>query len=238
MTDAQTNTDVIIVGGGHNGLVCATYLARAGRRVLVLEANAALGGAAATREFADGYSVSTCAQWLYQLNPKVASDLELEKHGLELLARDLDTIALALAGNHVTLKTDSVESDSVSDGDKLAYRRFNQQMLKFSKLLASACERRAPKLLDNNFTDLLTLAKLGIGMKMLGKADMRDLIRLALINIYDVMEENFDNELLKAAISMDGVLGSHMGPRSPNTVFGYLYRRLGDVYGYRGPAVV
>ena len=195
MTDAQTNTDVIIVGGGHNGLVCATYLARAGRRVLVLEANAALGGAAATREFAEGYSVSTCAQWLYQLNPKVASDLELEKHGLELLARDLDTIALALAGNHVTLKTDSVESDSVSDGDKLAYRRFNQQMLKFSKLLASACERRAPKLLDNNFTDLLTLAKLGIGMKMLGKADMRDLIRLALINIYDVMEENFDNEL-------------------------------------------
>lgn len=238
MTDAHANTDVILVGGGHNGLVCATYLARAGRKVLVLEANAVLGGAAATREFADGYLVSACAQWLYQLNPKVASDLELEKHGLELLARDLDTIALAPAGNHVTLKADAVEGASVSDSDKLAYRRFNQQMLKFSKLLASACERRAPKLLDNNFTDLLTLAKLGIGMKMLGKADMRDLMRLALINIYDVMEENFDNELLKAAISMDGVLGSHMGPRSPNTVFGYLYRRLGDVYGYRGPAIV
>jgi phytoene dehydrogenase-like protein len=75
-------------------------------------------------------------------------------------------------------------------------------------------------------------------MKMLGKENMRDLLRLALINIYDVMEENFDNELLKAAICVDGVMGSYMGPRSPNTVFGYLYRRLGDVYGFKGPAVV
>ena len=84
----------------------------------------------------------------------------------------------------------------------------------------------------------MTLAKLGLGMKMLGKENMRDLLRLALINIYDVMEENFDNELLKAAICVDGVMGSYMGPLSPNTVFGYLYRRLGDVYGFKGPAVV
>ena len=75
-------------------------------------------------------------------------------------------------------------------------------------------------------------------MKMLGKADMSDLMRLALINIYDVMEENFDNDLLKAAISLDSLLGSHMGPRSPNTVYGYLYRRMGDIYGFKGPAVV
>ena len=75
-------------------------------------------------------------------------------------------------------------------------------------------------------------------MKMLGKADMSDLMRLALINIYDVMEENFDNDLLKAAISLDSLLGSHMGPRSPNTVYGYLYRRMGDIYGFNGPAVV
>jgi phytoene dehydrogenase-like protein len=73
---------------------------------------------------------------------------------------------------------------------------------------------------------------------MLGKEDMSDLMRLALINIYDVMEENFDNELLKGAISLDSLLGSHMGPRSPNTVYGYLYRRMGDIFGFKGPAVV
>ena len=73
---------------------------------------------------------------------------------------------------------------------------------------------------------------------MLGKEDMSDLMRLALINIYDVMEENFDNDLLKGAISLDSLLGSHMGPRSPNTVYGYIYRRMGTVYGFNGPAVV
>ena len=238
MTNVQSHYDVIIVGGGHNGLVCANYLAKSGRKVLILEANESLGGAATTREFADNYSISGCAHWLFQLSPKVASDLGLAKHGLKLAARNLNSIALAEDGNHITMKGDGVEGGDLSEKDQHAYQRFNYQMLKFSKLLAVAFESRAPKLLDNNLTDRMTLAKLGLGMKMLGKENMRDLLRLALINIYDVMEENFDNELLKAAICVDGVMGSYMGPRSPNTVFGYLYRRLGDVYGFKGPAVV
>jgi phytoene dehydrogenase-like protein len=237
MTNVHSQYDVVVVGGGHNGLICANYLAKSGRKVLVLEANESLGGAATTRKFADNYAVSGCAHWLFQLNPRVASDLGLAKHGLKLAARNLNTIALAENGNHLTIKGDGIEGRELSGKDQRAYQSFNRQMLKFSKLLANAFERRAPKLLDRNWTDRMTLAKLGLGMKMLGKEDMRDLLRLALINIYDVMEENFDNELLKAAICVDGVLGSHMGPRSPNTVFGYLYRRLGDIYGFKGPCV-
>ena len=91
---------------------------------------------------------------------------------------------------------------------------------------------------EANLTDRINLMKLGLGMKMLGKDDMSELLRLALINMYDVMEENFDNELLKGLLSFDGVLGAHMGPRSPNTVFAYLYRRIGDIHGYNGSAVV
>ena len=238
MINVDKKYDVIVVGGGHNGLVCATYLAKAGRKVLVLEANAALGGASATSEFSDQFSVSSCAHWLFQLNPEVASDMGLKGHGLELTARDLNTIALAEDGNHLTIGANSLEGASVSDEDRKAFVAFNKQMLKFSKLLAGAFNRRAPKLVEGNLTDRITLAKLGLGMKMLGKTDMSDLMRLALINIYDVMEENFENDLLKAAISLDSLLGSHMGPRSPNTVFGYLYRRMGDVYGFDGPAVV
>ena len=96
---AQYLNDVIVVGGGHNGLVCATYLAKDGRKVLVVEANESLGGASATSEFADQFSVSSCAHWLFQLNPGVASDMGLSKQGLELAARDLNTIALAEDGN-------------------------------------------------------------------------------------------------------------------------------------------
>ena len=238
MINVDKKYDVIVVGGGHNGLVCATYLAKAGRKVLVLEANAALGGGSATSKFSDQFSVSSCAHWLFQLNPEVASDMGLKGHGLELAARDLNTIALAEDGNHLTIGVNTLEGAGVTDEDRKAFVAFNKQMLKFSKLLSGAFNRRAPKLVEGNLTDRITLAKLGLGMKMLGKTDMSDLMRLALINIYDVMEENFENDLLKAAISLDSLLGSHMGPRSPNTVYGYLYRRMGDIYGFNGPAVV
>ena len=238
MINVDKKYDVIVVGGGHNGLVCATYLAKAGRKVLVLEANAALGGGSATSKFSDQFSVSSCAHWLFQLNPEVASDMGLKGHGLELAARDLNTIALAEDGNHLTIGVNTLEGAGVTDEDRKAFAAFNKQMLKFSKLLSGAFNRRAPKLVEGNLTDRITLAKLGLGMKMLGKTDMSDLMRLALINIYDVMEENFENDLLKAAISLDSLLGSHMGPRSPNTVYGYLYRRMGDIYGFNGPAVV
>ena len=234
----MTDYDVLLVGGGHNGLVCATYLAKAGKKVLVLEANEALGGAAATREFTPGYKVSSCAHWLTHLSPGVSKDLALERHGLQLAARDLDSIGLDPDGAHITVTGNSVTGSAVSDTDKKAYTDFHRKTIKFSRLLAKAFAVRPPKLVESNFTDRINLLKLGLGMKMLGRDDMSDLLRLALINMYDVMEENFDNETLKALLSFDGLLGAHMGPRSPNTVFGYLYRRVGDVHGYNGPAVV
>ena len=88
----MSNFDTIIIGAGHNGLVCASYLAKAGRKVLVLEANEQVGGAAITREFAEGFSVSACAHLLNLLHPQVISDLSLEQHGLKMAATDLSTI--------------------------------------------------------------------------------------------------------------------------------------------------
>lgn len=234
----NVNYDAIVIGAGHNGLICATYLAKAGRKVLVLEANEALGGAANTSEFSKGFSVSACAQWLTQLSPDVSKDMALEKHGLRYAARDLDTIALDKSGNNILIAADHIEGEGLSDEDKAAYKAFKKQTRKFSKVLAGAFKRRPPKIVESNLTDRLTLLKLGIDIKLLGKEDMSDLLRITLMNMHDVMEENFDNELLKAALSLDGVMGSHMGPRSPNTVFGYLYRHLSDVFGFAGPAVV
>ncbi len=230
--------DVIVVGGGHNGLVCASYLAKAGRTVLLLEAADTLGGAAATREFSKGYSVSSCAHWLYQLNPQVNTDLSLQRHGLQLAARDLTSIVLAEDGKHVSFKGGTVGGSDVSARDKTNFNAFHEKILRYTKVLANAFARRPPKLVESDWRDKLSLLKLGIDMKRLGREEMGDLLRVGLMNIYDLLNENFDNELLKAGLSLDAVMGTHMGPRSPNTVLSYLYRRLGDVYGYNGPAVV
>ena len=97
----MTEYDAIVVGGGHNGLVCAAYLGRRGQRVLVLEAREVAGGCADTREFAPGFSVSGCAQWLQQLSPAVSRELALEKHGLAFAARDLASVLLDTAGDHL-----------------------------------------------------------------------------------------------------------------------------------------
>ena len=234
MTDQRYDT--IIIGAGHNGLVCASYLAKAGRRVLVLEANGQPGGAAATREFHAGFRVSSGAHLLTQLNPMVAKDLGLASHGLDYAARDLKTVALAEDGNHLVL--DGASVTGVSAEDAASYARFHAQNRRFGKVLDGFFSRRQPTLVKRSWDDAISLLKLGWSLRRLGKADMQDLMRVGLINIYDVANEHFDSELLKAAVAMDGVLGSHMGPRSPNTVYGYLHRHIGDCWGSTGPALV
>jgi phytoene dehydrogenase-like protein len=235
MTDTR---DVLVVGAGHNGLVCAHDLAKAGRRVLVLEARDQVGGCAATREFAPGYAVSSCAQWLNQLHPDIVRDLALEKSGLQWAARDLATICLDHGGQHLTLLGNSVRGERVSSQDVAAFREFHARTAKYVKLLRKVFEARAPRLVESNLTDRLTLIKLGLGLKLLGREDMSELMRIILINMYDLMEESFDSPQLKALLSLDSLLGAHMGPRTPNTLFGYLYRRLGESFGYRGQAVL
>ncbi|MCX2974529.1 NAD(P)/FAD-dependent oxidoreductase [Halieaceae bacterium IMCC8485] len=232
----MTDYDVLMVGAGHNGLVCAHALAKSGRKVLMLEAGDVAGGCAATREFAPGFSVSSCAQWLTQLSPRVMDSMSLVDHGLQFAARDLASVSLAEDGDHLVLRGAKLEGANISAEDQLAYEDFSARMMRFTKILAKAFSTRAPKLVESNFADRLTLIKLGLGLKLLGKNDMNDLMRIILINMYDVMEENFDHPRLKALLSLDGMLGSHMGPRSPNTVFGYLYRRVGNLFGYDGPA--
>jgi phytoene dehydrogenase-like protein len=220
MTDKY---DAIIVGGGHNGLVCAGLLAKSGKRVLVLEANSQVGGAAVTREFADGYSVSACAHLLYQLQPDVKKDLKLS---VKLASDDMKTIALSDDGEHVRLTGNKVSG--VSDGDARSYREFRKRMTRFADLLGTYFNKPPPRLGTKDFKDLAVLAGLGFDIRRLGKNEMREFLRLIGMNIHDEVVERFDSPLLKGAISLDAVLGTHLGPRSPNTIMTYLYRQAGD----------
>ena len=236
MTDSN-QFDAVIVGAGHNGLVSAAYLAKSGRRILLLEASNKVGGAAATNEFSEGFSVSECAHFLYALHPTIVKDLQLDNHGLTFAATDLSTIALSKEGRHISMNGSSIESEDLSIDDTENYRQFHCRMMRFSKLLAATLEDRPPRLMNGDMRDKLSLAKLGWKLRRLGKQDMQELLRVAAINIYDVLNENFENQLLKGALSVDAVLGSHTGPRSPNTVLGFLYRRVGETFGFKGPAI-
>jgi phytoene dehydrogenase-like protein len=223
MTNISEGFDAIVVGAGHNGLVCSALLAKAGKRILVLEAKDQVGGAAVTRSFADGYSVSACAHLLYQLQPAVCKDLELK---VNYAAENMETIALSLNGQHVRMNSNEVNGVSNSDSDN--YRDFYKRMTRFADLLQPYMNRPPARLANGGTKDLLTLAKFGLDIKLLGKIEMQEFLRLIGINIYDELVERFESPLLKGALSLDAVLGTHLGPRSPNTILTYLYRLCGN----------
>lgn len=224
MTD---NRRIIIVGGGHNGLVCATYLARAGRAVLVLEAAPQIGGAAVTREFAPGFRVSAVAHLLHLLDPKVARDLDLARHGLGVAHRDVKTVALSDSLPALVLDGPRIVSGSLPPADQAALVEYHRRLGKFSRVLAKQHGRIPARLGGGSWRESLAALKLALDIRLLGRRDMREFLRLATMNIYDVLEDTFESPLLKGALAMDGVLGAKLGPRSGNTVFTSLYRASG-----------
>ena len=216
--------DAIVVGAGHNGLVCASLLAKAGKKVLVLEANDQVGGAAVSRSFAEGYSVSACAHLLYQLQPQVKKDLGLK---FDLAADRIGTVALSADGDHLRLNGNEVFG--ASDEDAASYKDFHRRMTRFADLLQTFLNKTPPRLAkDASKSDMFTLARLGFDLRRLGKKEMQEFLRLIGMNIFDELEERFDNPLLKGALGLDAVLGTHLGPRSPNTILTYLYRLAGS----------
>jgi phytoene dehydrogenase-like protein len=210
--------DCIVVGGGHNGLVCAATLARGGRSVLLVEAQLQLGGAALTREFAPGYQVSACAHLVHLLRSDLARELDLEAHGLKWSTRSMPTTALSNARAPLPIAPGSLGADEA------AYERYSAQMRRFAKALVPLLSRVPPRLGTNDWKDYIALAKLGWQVRKLGRGDMRELLRIGGMNVHDLLVEHFDEPLLRGALGFDAVLGTNFGPRSPGTVLTLLYR--------------
>lgn len=229
---------VVVIGAGHNGLTCAAYLARAGCEVTVLEATTEIGGAASTHEFAPGFRVSTAAHLLYQLDEEIIRELELKGHGLSMAAHDIQSVALDADGRHLHLDGEGVTGEGVSDADRNAFADYRRRMLRFAQVIAGLHDKVPPRIASGERSDAMGLARLAWSIRRLGRAEMREFLRIAGINIYDILEEQFENELLKGALSLDGVLGTHLGPRSNNSVFTALHRLSGTVNGKPGALAV
>jgi phytoene dehydrogenase-like protein len=222
-TDARY--DCIVIGGGHNGLVCAAYIAKSGRSVLVLEAAEQVGGAAVTHEFAPGYRVSSCAHLLHLMPQAMIKELDLATHGLRLANDAMPTTALSPGGAPLALGVgDGGALVGASSADALAYPGYIARLRRLARALQPIMASVPPRLGTDAWSDRLALLRMAWTVRSLGRRDMRELLRIIGMNVYDLLEEHFDTPLLKGALGFDAVLGTNFGPRSPGTVLTLLYR--------------
>ena len=227
--------DSIIIGAGHNGLVCAAYLSKRGQSVLVLESAEIPGGLAASREFHAGFRAPV-AHSVNHFPQKIVKDLSLETHGFKVSGDPLPMVGLSPDGNHVVLHEDSVGGVGAKDAE--SYKDYSRLMQRFAAALKPFWLKTIPRVGITNLADLMTFGHIGLKLRLLGKEDMREFMRIAALPVRDLMDENFDNGVLKALLCWDGLIGSKMAPRSPNhAVLPMLYRMSGEGHGAPGKLI-
>jgi len=230
------NYDAVIIGAGHNGLICATYLAKSGKRVLVLEANDQVGGLGAEREFHPGFK-ATVAHTVSHLSAEIADGLELRKHGLAIASEPLSTVGLDQQGNHIYVDATGIKG--VDEKDAASYQEYCRLLNRFADALKPFWLKTIPDIGINTLQQLLSFGHIGWKLRSMGKDDMREFLRVITLPTRDLMDENFNNELLKAVLSWDGLIGSRLAPRSPNSaVLAILYRMAGNFNGQRNSHII
>ena len=226
--------DAIIIGGGHNGLTSAAYLAKAGKKVLVLERRHVLGGAAVTEEIYPGFKYSVCSYVVSLLRPEVIRELELPKYDLEIIPLDSTFTPLPngdylfRCGDHARTRRE-IARHSVTDAE--AYEQYGQLMVQLAMAVKPILGIVPPEPTSWNPKDLLGLAKVGNHFKRLGEKLLYDLTKLMTMSSADFLDEWFETEALKATMSASGIIGTFMGPRSPGTAYVLLHHYMGELDG-------
>src|SRR5579864_8293482 len=234
----MTRWDAIIIGGGHNGLVAAAYLARAGRKVLVLERRELLGGCCVTEEIWPGFRVSTAAYLASLLQERIVRELELERFGYVVDAKDPAFFSMFPDGRHFFMwqddrKTlDEIAKFSMRDAE--IYPAFEEYIEKLAQVVESLLLTTPPEFPPRNPADLFDYLKLAFRLRKLSRKHMVGLVKIFTQSAADFLDEWFESPELKVTLATDGVIGANGGPRSPGTAYILLHHCMGGVGGKRG----
>ncbi|HWP37380.1 MAG TPA: NAD(P)/FAD-dependent oxidoreductase [Gemmatimonadales bacterium] len=226
--------DAIVVGGGHNGLVAAAYLARAGRRVLVLERRERVGGAAVSEQVFPGFTYSVYSYVVSLLRPEIIRDLDLPRHGLHVLPLE-STVTPLPNGDYFAQWGDPDQHRRElfrhSARDVEAYEEFGRLMHFMARAVKPILSMVPPDPASLSPRDLHGLLKLGRHFRSIGSAHFHALYKLMTMSSADYLDEWFETEPLKATKSASGIIGTFLGPRSPGTAYVLLHHYMGEIDG-------
>jgi phytoene dehydrogenase-like protein len=226
--------DGIVIGGGHNGLVAAGYLARAGKKVLVLERRDVVGGACVTEEIFPGFKISTAAYVNSLLREEIIRDFGLADRGYELLRRDPSSFSPLADGRYQMFWADAAKTHAeiakFSRRDADRYASYEAELERVAALMEPMLWMPAPDPLSRSLGDLWNLAK----MAFRWRPEIDTITRLFTMSAADYIERWFESEPLKARLATDGVIGAWAGPRTPGTAYVLFHHVMGQAHGQRG----
>ncbi|MGE5245225.1 MAG: phytoene desaturase family protein [Betaproteobacteria bacterium] len=226
--------DAIVIGGGHNGLTAAAYLARAGRKVLVLERRHVLGGAAVTEEVFPGFRFSVCSYVVSLLRPEIIRELDLPSHGLEILPLD-GTFTPMPNGDYLWRVNDHAKTRrEIARHSKLdaeAYDEYGKAMVEMARFVKPILDMTPPDPMTLRPRDLMKLLFLGRRFRGLGEGDRYNQLQLMTMSAADFLDQWFETDVLKATMSASGIIGTFLGVRSPGTAYVLLHHYMGEIDG-------
>jgi len=230
--------DAIIAGGGHNGLVTAAYLAKAGVRTVVLEARELVGGCAVTEEIWPGYRVSTASYLSSLLQEKVVRELELERFGYHVDAKDPAFFSPFPDGRHLFMWQDRAktieEIAKFSRHDAEAFPKYETHLERLAIVAESLLLTTPPQFPPDGIGDFIDYLKVAARLRGLSSKEMTGLVKVFTQSAADFLEDWFESEEVKVTLATDGVIGANGGPRSPGTAYILLHHCMGGVNGHRG----
>jgi phytoene dehydrogenase-like protein len=229
--------DAVIVGGGHNGLVAGAYLARAGLSVTVVEKNPWVGGAAVSRSLTPGFTYSNCSYVASLFRPEIMRDLELPRHGLQILPYEGGAVLkddgdyLAMFRDHDANRREFARH---SARDAETYDRYSRDVLRFCRFIRPMLLRTPPDPASFRPRDLGEIAWLAKRVGELSDRQVAEMIRFWTMSIADFLNEYFENPTIKAYLAVSAIIGTALGPMSPGSAYVLLHHYMGDVDGNIG----